>query len=153
MKNKGFTLIELLAVIVILAIIALIATPIVLGIIEDSRDSSREISAGYVVSAVEYAYNSAYAKNQGAVPKLYAGENETSVKAEFDMSGAVWGPATLDGKVVAENTIVTSDGVTCTVQFEDESTKNSFRVSCGTDKKSDVAVSEYMSVTPETAAS
>ena len=33
MKEKGFTLIELLAVIVILAIIALIATPIILGII------------------------------------------------------------------------------------------------------------------------
>ena len=35
MNKKGFTLIELLAVIVILAIIALIATPIILGIIND----------------------------------------------------------------------------------------------------------------------
>ena len=35
--NKGFTLIELLAVIVILAIIALIATPIIINIIEDSK--------------------------------------------------------------------------------------------------------------------
>ena len=35
--KKGFTLIELLAVIVILAIIALIATPIILGIIDDAR--------------------------------------------------------------------------------------------------------------------
>ena len=42
MKNKkGFTLIELLAVIVILAIIALIATPIILNIIDDTRDSSQ----------------------------------------------------------------------------------------------------------------
>ncbi|MDD2391730.1 MAG: prepilin-type N-terminal cleavage/methylation domain-containing protein, partial [Bacilli bacterium] len=32
--KKGFTLIELLAVIVILAIIALIASPIVVGLIE-----------------------------------------------------------------------------------------------------------------------
>ena len=39
MKN-GFTLIELLAVIVILAVIALIATPIVLGIINDSKESA-----------------------------------------------------------------------------------------------------------------
>ena len=40
MKKNGFTLIELLAVIVILAIIALIATPIILGIINDARDAS-----------------------------------------------------------------------------------------------------------------
>ena len=36
-KNNGFTLIELLAVIVILAIIALIATPIILGIVLISK--------------------------------------------------------------------------------------------------------------------
>ena len=34
MNRKGFTLVELLAVIVILAIIALIATPTILGVIE-----------------------------------------------------------------------------------------------------------------------
>ena len=42
--KKGFTLIELLAVIVILAIIALIATPIILGIINDAKDSANERS-------------------------------------------------------------------------------------------------------------
>ena len=35
--RKGFTLIELLAVIVILAIVALIATPLILNVIDDSR--------------------------------------------------------------------------------------------------------------------
>ena len=34
---RGFTLVELLAIIVILAIIALITTPIILNIIEKSR--------------------------------------------------------------------------------------------------------------------
>ena len=48
-KVKGFTLIELLAVIVILAVIALIATPIVLNIIEQARFGAAKSSAiGYV---------------------------------------------------------------------------------------------------------
>ena len=38
--KKGFTLIELLAVIIILAIIALIATPIILNVVEDARISA-----------------------------------------------------------------------------------------------------------------
>ena len=53
MKNKGFTLIELLAVIVILAIIALIATPIVLNIIKDAKESSTLRSADFYIDALE----------------------------------------------------------------------------------------------------
>ena len=52
MRN-GFTLIELLAVIVILAIIALIATPIVLSIINDSKESATLRNAEYYMNAVE----------------------------------------------------------------------------------------------------
>ena len=55
MKNKGFTLIELLAVIVILAIIALIATPIILGIINDTKKESAKISAENYIDGVEQA--------------------------------------------------------------------------------------------------
>lgn len=53
MKRKGFTLIELLAVIVILAIIALIATPMILGVIDTAKRSSAKTSAQYYVEAVE----------------------------------------------------------------------------------------------------
>ena len=55
MSKKGFTLIELLAVIVILAIIALIATPIVLNIIKDSRESATLRSAENYMDAVANA--------------------------------------------------------------------------------------------------
>ena len=54
-NNLGFTLIELLAVIVILAIIALIATPIVLNIIKDTRESAGLRSAEMYLDAVEQA--------------------------------------------------------------------------------------------------
>ena len=55
MKKKGFTLIELLAVIVILAIIALIATPIILNIISYSREESNKRSVELYASSVEQA--------------------------------------------------------------------------------------------------
>ena len=54
--KKGFTLIELLAVIVILAVITLIATPAVLNIIEDSKQSAAEASARNIVSSAETYY-------------------------------------------------------------------------------------------------
>ena|SRR5574344_1965787 len=54
--KKGFTLIELLAVIVILAIIALIASPIVISIIEDAKQESAKRSMEAAVSATKTAY-------------------------------------------------------------------------------------------------
>ena len=55
MKNKGFTLIELLAVIVILAIIALIATPLVMNIVKKAKDSANKRSVDAYGKAVELA--------------------------------------------------------------------------------------------------
>ena len=43
MKSKGFTLIELLAVIVILAVIALIATPLIMGTITKPKETQWKI--------------------------------------------------------------------------------------------------------------
>lgn len=55
MKKKGFTLIELLAVIVVLAIIALIATPIVMNVIKAAQKGAIERSVERYISAVETA--------------------------------------------------------------------------------------------------
>ena len=53
MKKKGFTLIELLAVIVVLAVIALIATPIVLNLVKTAKIGAAEQSVTGYVKAVE----------------------------------------------------------------------------------------------------
>ena len=59
MKNKknGFTLIELLAVIIVLAIIALIATPIIFNVIENAKIKSLENSCYGVIDAVRTNYS------------------------------------------------------------------------------------------------
>ena len=66
MKQKGFTLIELLAVIVILAIIALIATPMILGVIDTAKRGSAESSAIGYVESVEKSIMIQQLNQQGA---------------------------------------------------------------------------------------
>ncbi|MFV0249464.1 MAG: type II secretion system protein [Bacilli bacterium] len=53
LRQQGFTLIELLAVIVILAVIALIATPMILGVIDTAKHGAAESSALGFVDAIE----------------------------------------------------------------------------------------------------
>jgi len=54
MKKKGFTLIELLAVIIILAILALILTPMIQDLILNARKSAFERSIDGILAAAEY---------------------------------------------------------------------------------------------------
>ena len=69
--KKGFTLIELLAVIVILAIIALIATPIVLGIIDDTKKSSVEATMKNIEKAVLLEYSDLALTNEEKEEIIY----------------------------------------------------------------------------------
>lgn len=52
-NTEGFTLIELLAVIVILAVIALITTPIVLAVINDAKEGADRDSTYGFIKAVQ----------------------------------------------------------------------------------------------------
>ena len=127
MKNKGFTLIELLAVIVILAIIALIATPIVLGIIEDSRESAKINSAQFMIDGVQTAYAVSYTKSYADDASTsdidetkLAGELPTlkNIKNERDFKNAVTEITTNedDEEILV---VKTSDGaVTCKFEVE-----------------------------------
>jgi len=81
MKRNGFTLIELLAVIVILAIIALIATPIILGIINDAREKANERSVELYAIAVRNGI-AAYQLREG---KEVPADSYTSETLPFDV--------------------------------------------------------------------
>ena len=83
--KKGFTLIELLAVIVILAIIALIATPIVLDIINDAKQSSTLRSVDNILKGAELYVSKGLMDNKNLsgniyeeVMKIIDGENPDS---------------------------------------------------------------------------
>ena len=119
MKNKkGFTLIELLAVIVVLAIIALIATPIVMNTIKNAKKGAAERTADNYIKQVETAVaesridgtkvaNGTYniQPDGNLCPTSGCGENDKD-KITIDMSGN----KPTSGKVTIKNGGVSRDG-------------------------------------------
>ena len=90
-KKNAFTLIELLAVIVILAIIALIATPIILGIVEDAKRDAFLRSVEMVVSTTDLDINTkpytntyTYTINDGDISNL-----DRPIKNTKGMNGTI----------------------------------------------------------------
>ena len=67
-KKKGFTLIELVAVLVIMAIIALIVTPLVMNIIRKAKVSADKRSVDAYGRSVEQAITG-YLMETGSFPK------------------------------------------------------------------------------------
>ena len=55
LRRKGFTLIELIAVLVLMAILALIVTPLVLNIIRKARVAADKRSIDAYGRSIEYA--------------------------------------------------------------------------------------------------
>ena len=103
-RSKGFTLIELLAEIVILAIIAFIATPIVLKYINTSKDGADENSFKAIERAAELYYTSNMI--DGNEPKtIYFPdeENVLGLKGTKPTDGMV--SITSDGKIKVIATI------------------------------------------------
>ena len=98
MRKNGFTLIELLAVIVILAIIALIATPIILGIINDAREKANERSVELYASAVRNGI-AAYQLREG---KEVEAKTYTKDTLPFEVE--------YDGKVDCTSIVISEDG-------------------------------------------
>ena len=111
--KKGFTLIELLAVIVILAIVALIATPIILGIIRDTKEQSIMRSAENYIDAIEQAIvrkNLREKFNPTRCEVTDNGLNCDGIPLEIEIDGEVPKDGTIikiqDGKEINGTTII-----------------------------------------------
>ncbi len=120
LKNKkGFTLIELLAVIVVLAIIALIATPIVMNTIKNAKKGAAERTADNYIKQVETAVAEAKLENKSVPNGTYnidgngnlTGAGLPDGKLEINMSGN----KPTSGTVKISNGGVSQDGTTMTV--------------------------------------
>ena len=82
LKKRGFTLIELIAVLVIMAIIALIVTPLVMSIIRKAKISARKRSVDAYGRSVELAIAS-YLMDTGTFPT-----NEQLPNLQVEYSGS-----------------------------------------------------------------
>ncbi len=85
LKRRGFTLIELIAVLVIMAIIALIVTPLVMNIIRKAKISARKRSVDAYGRSVELAIAS-YLLDTGTFP---TNEQLPNLKIEYSGSNVV----------------------------------------------------------------
>ena len=88
MKKKGFTLIELLAVIVILAIIALIATPLVLKYIKKAEEGANDTSVESILRAGDNYYTSSLLKSNVNYPISFDLSSEDDIK-ELGVKGSM----------------------------------------------------------------
>lgn len=109
MKNKGFTLAELLGVIAILAVIAIITTPVIFGVVDNSRKNAFTRSVEEMKNVAVMDYNE-YARS-GEIIYNYSDNNlvcpgcEAGADLELDFTGEIEdGSGTItvkDGEVIS----------------------------------------------------
>ena len=102
--KKGFTLIELLAVIIILAIIALIATPIILNVVEDARISAGKSEAQMIYSGINNYCASSMMEEQlnGKVDICADGVTTEEVSQMVNLGNAIVNKVTYSNGKVTE---------------------------------------------------
>ena len=146
MRKKGFTLIELLAVIVVLAIIALIATPMVLNTIEKARKGAAESSANTYLKAIEtYIVR---AELDSSKPKLQAGVEYQLSSTNYEVASLADPETTFINDLVEVKgdkpesgyVIVNTDGTVEKIEM----IMNNYPVMC-TEEKCNVVEKEYES--------
>ena len=109
-KKKGFTLMELIAVLVILAILALIVTPIVLNIVSKAKASANKRSVDAYGRSIELAV-STYLLDKGDFPTSiddliieYTGSEIICEERQLNKDSSVYlSKCTVDGEVVKDS--------------------------------------------------
>ena len=108
MKKRGFTLIELLAVIIILAIIALIATPIIMRVIENSKKGAAERSAENYIREVETMIVAERVNSDTIEDGLYTLDSNGDICLDQECTKKL--EVTMKGTKPSSGTIVISNG-------------------------------------------
>ncbi len=115
--RKGFTLIELLAVIVILAVIALIATPIILGIISNAKKEAFKDTAYGIIDAAKNEYIKEMYSSQAATDITFTYANNVESSDVIGKSLSYSGTKPQDGIVLLTSSgnvaIAVYDGTLC----------------------------------------
>ena len=118
MKNKGFTLAELLGVIAILAVIAIITTPVIFGVVDNSRKNAFTRSVEEMKNVAVMDYNE-YARS-GEIIYNYSDNNlvcpgcDAGADLELDFTGEIE-----DGS----GTITVKDGAVISLSIENSQFK------------------------------
>ena len=141
MKKKGFTLIELLAVIVVLAIIALIATPIVMNTIEKSKKGAAERTADNYIDAVEIAAATAKLDGNDILDGEYTIDEDGNLLVPSLPSGKL--TVDMNGNKPSGGTITIKDGQVTT---KSEMTIGDYDVAYNEDDKKYEATKKNMEV-------
>ena len=116
-SKKGFTLIELLAVIVILAVIALIATPIIVGVINDAKKNAFADTAYGVADAANLYYASQFDKQDFTGKTFDFTENVDDLK----LSGKKPSSGILQIDKNGNSFLAVSDGTYCAMKNSGQS--------------------------------
>ena len=117
-KRNGFTLIELLAVIIVLAIIALIAMPIIFNVIENAKIKAMENSAYGLIDAVRMNYMEELLNDEDGTLTLNGRVDALTVSGEHPTGGYWFIDNAEDsdsrGIAIIDVTFASMDGYVCT---------------------------------------
>ena len=126
MNKKGFTLIELLAVIVILAVIALIATPVIMNAISNAKQGAWKDAAYGIIKATENAFAKGFSETTDQLDTFFLYENGVMTSYPAGKTIDYKGSVPQDGGIVLHSdgsvTLAIHDGSNCAVKTKSAGT-------------------------------